>query len=63
LQPRVLHLYDNAELAGKRCATFKEVSRFKQKRSNPQKGRPKAAAPPPAAAPPVAARRAQRKQR
>ena len=57
------HVYDNAELAGKRCATFKEISRFKEKKSNPKKGRPKAAAPPPAAAPPVAARRAQRKQR
>ena len=45
------HLYDNAELAGKCCATFKEISRFKQKTSNPKKGRPKAAAPPPTAAP------------
>uniref|UniRef100_A0A7S3AKQ5 Uncharacterized protein n=1 Tax=Haptolina ericina TaxID=156174 RepID=A0A7S3AKQ5_9EUKA len=54
------HVYDHAELAGKRYATFKEISRFKDKKSNPKKGRPKAAAPPPAAAPPAAARRTQR---
>ena len=57
------HLYDNAKLSGKRCATFKEVSRFKEKKSNPKKGRQKTPAAPPAAAPPAAARRTQRKQR
>ena len=54
------HLYDNAKLSGKCCATFKEISRFKQTNSNPKKGRQKPPAAPPAAAPPAAARRKQR---
>ena len=41
------HAYDNAELRGTRCAKFRDVSTFKEKRHCPQKAHRKAAAPAP----------------